>query len=239
MPYPFVAAEVLTAANLNAMIGAPTQNPQTGTTYTAVLVDAGKTVTLSNAAAVTLTIPAQATVAWAASTQLNFLNLGAGTVTITPAAGVTINGTSLTLETSKGGSLVRTASNVWTFVRNTSLISEPVVDYTISSNLITFDSSTGNVAYIPTAAAANFTVNVTNASETDGNAITVVIFLVQGATGRIPSVLQIAAAGQTIKWQGGSAPTPTSTSGKIDAFSFTLIRRSDAWTVLGSALLAF
>jgi len=115
MAYPFAAAEVLTAVDLNAMIGAPTQNPQTGTTYTAVLLDAGKTVTLSNASAVTLTIPAQASVSWADNTQLNFLNLGAGTVTITPAAGVTINGTPLTLATSKGGSLVRTASNVWTF----------------------------------------------------------------------------------------------------------------------------
>jgi len=116
MAYPFAAAEVLTAVDLNAMIGAPTQNAQTGTTYTAVLLDAGKTVTLSNASAVTLTIPAQASVSWADNTQLNFLNLGAGTVTITPAAGVTINGTPLTLETSKGGSLVRTASNTWTFI---------------------------------------------------------------------------------------------------------------------------
>ena len=116
MAYPFAAAEVLTAVDLNAMIGAPTQNAQTGTTYTAVLLDAGKTVTLSNASAVTLTIPAQASVSWADNTQLNFLNLGAGTVTITAAAGVTINGTPLTLATSKGGSLVRTASNVWTFI---------------------------------------------------------------------------------------------------------------------------
>jgi len=116
MAYPFAAADVLTAVDLNAMIGAPTQNTQTGTTYTAVLLDAGKTVTLSNASAVTLTIPAQASVSWAANTQLNFLNIGAGTVTITPAAGVTINGTPLTLATSKGGSLVRTASNVWTFI---------------------------------------------------------------------------------------------------------------------------
>jgi len=116
MAYPFEAAEVLTAVDLNAMIGAPTQNAQTGTTYTAVLLDAGKTVTLSNASAVTLTIPAQASVSWADNTQLNFLNIGAGTVTVTPAAGVTINGTPLTLETSKGGSLVRTASNVWTFI---------------------------------------------------------------------------------------------------------------------------
>ena len=116
MAYPFAAAEVLTAVDLNAMIGAPTQNTQTGTTYTAVLLDAGKTVTLSNASAVTLTIPAQASVSWADNTQLNFLNIGAGTVTITAAAGVTINGTPLTLETSKGGSLVRTASNTWTFM---------------------------------------------------------------------------------------------------------------------------
>ena len=116
MAYPFAAAEVLTAVDLNAMIGAPTQNTQTGTTYTAVLLDAGKTVTLSNASAVTLTIPAQASVSWADNTQLNFLNIGAGTVTITAAAGVTINGTPLTLETSKGGSLVRTASNTWTFI---------------------------------------------------------------------------------------------------------------------------
>ena len=94
---------------------APEQNPITSTDYTAVLLDVGKTVTRSNAAASTHTIPAQASVSWADNTQLNFLNIGAGTVTITPAADVTINGTPLTLETSKGGSLVRTASNTWTF----------------------------------------------------------------------------------------------------------------------------
>jgi len=116
MAYPFAAAEVLTAANLNAMIGAPTQNAQTGVTYTLALLDAGKTVTFSNAAAVAVTLPLQATVSWADNTQLNLLNLGAGTVTIAGAVGVTINGTPLTLATSKGGSLIRTASNTWTFV---------------------------------------------------------------------------------------------------------------------------
>jgi hypothetical protein len=116
MAYPFAAAEVLTAANLNAMIGAPTQNNQTGTTYTLALLDAGKTVTLSNASPVTVTVPAQATVTWIAETQINLLNIGAGLVTISPAAGVTINGTPLTLATNKGGSLIRTASNTWTFI---------------------------------------------------------------------------------------------------------------------------
>jgi hypothetical protein len=111
----YPGASLALANRVDQVMQAPTQNAQTGTTYTAVLLDAGKTVTLSNASAVTLTIPAQASVSWAANTQLNFLNIGAGTVTITPAADVTINGTPLTLATSKGGSLVRTAINTWTF----------------------------------------------------------------------------------------------------------------------------
>ena len=111
----YPGASLALANRVDQVMQAPTQNAQTGTTYTAALLDAGKTVTLSNASAVTLTIPAQASVSWAENTQLNFLNIGAGTVTITPAADVTINGTPLTLATSKGGSLVRTASNTWTF----------------------------------------------------------------------------------------------------------------------------
>jgi len=141
MPFPFTPLEGLTSANLNAMIGAPTQNAITSTTYTAVLLDAGKTVTLSNASAVTLTIPAQATVAWVANTQLNFLNLGAGTVTIAPAATVTINGTPLTLATSKGGSLVRTASNVWTFIPFSGGSNAPVINEGSSTN-VTFSTLT-------------------------------------------------------------------------------------------------
>jgi len=92
-----------------------TQNTQSGTTYSLALTDSGRTVTLSNAAAVTVNLPAQATVAWNVGETLSLLNLGVGTVTIAPAADVTINGTPLTLATSKGGSLVRTASNTWTF----------------------------------------------------------------------------------------------------------------------------
>jgi hypothetical protein len=93
----------------------PTQNTQTGIAVSLALTDSGRTVTLSNAAAVTVTVPAQATVAWNAGETVSLLNLGVGTVTVVAAAGVTINGTPLTLATSKGGSLVRTASDTWTF----------------------------------------------------------------------------------------------------------------------------
>jgi hypothetical protein len=99
----------------------PVQNPQTGTTYSFVSADVGKLVTAGSASASVYTLPAQATVTWAADTQLSFMVIGAGTVTLSWPAGVTVNGlasgdTSLTLATSKGGSLVRTAINTWTFI---------------------------------------------------------------------------------------------------------------------------
>jgi len=112
----FTSGEVLTAANLNTAINAPTQNAQTGTTYTFVLIDGGKMVTASNGSAQTYTVPLQSSVAWAADSKIDIMNIGAGTVTIVGAGGVTISGTPLTLETSKAGSLIRTASDAWTFI---------------------------------------------------------------------------------------------------------------------------
>lgn len=57
-------------------------NAQTGTTYAPVLGDAGKLITSSNASAQTHTIPANATVAYPIGTVLNFMQLGAGQLTI-------------------------------------------------------------------------------------------------------------------------------------------------------------
>jgi hypothetical protein len=57
-------------------------NTQTGTSYTAVITDAEKMITLDNAAAIAMTIPANASVAYPVGTTLNFMQLGAGAVTI-------------------------------------------------------------------------------------------------------------------------------------------------------------
>lgn len=57
------------------------RNTQTGTTYTLVIGDAGKMVTLNNASAITLTIPANASVAFPVGTRIDFAQLGAGQVT--------------------------------------------------------------------------------------------------------------------------------------------------------------
>ena len=98
-----------------------TQNTQTGVTYTLALTDIGSLSTFDNASPITVTLPEQATVEWPASSSTSLLTLGAGTVTLSWPAGVTVNGlasgnTSLTLATSKGGSLIRTASDAWTFI---------------------------------------------------------------------------------------------------------------------------
>jgi len=90
-------------------------NAQTGTTYTLVLTDAGKNVTLSNASSVTVTIPANSSVAYPTGTRINFTNLGAGTVTIAAAGGVTLNGSPLTLAQYTDGSILKLATDTWVF----------------------------------------------------------------------------------------------------------------------------
>ena len=68
-----------------------TENTQTGTTYTTVLTDAGKMITCNNASAITVTIPPNSSVAYEAGTVLSFIQKGAGQVTLSAGAGVTLN----------------------------------------------------------------------------------------------------------------------------------------------------
>ena len=83
------------------------------------------------------------------------------------------------------------------------------------------------------------TWSITNAPTTNGRTFSITGFVTQGATGYIPSTLNVNGSAATIKWFGGTSPTPTSSSGKIDIFNFTLIRRGDAWTALGNASVNF
>ena len=120
MTYPYVAGAVLLASDLNTDFAAKTdlamtQNAQTGTTYSFVLLDASKLLTTSNASAVSVTVTKQATVTWVTGTQLRIMNLGAGVTTLVADTGVTING-NVALAQYQGGTLIRTAIDVWLFV---------------------------------------------------------------------------------------------------------------------------
>jgi hypothetical protein len=102
----------LPAANLDI-----TLNAQTGTTYTLALTDKNKLVTLSNASAITLTVPTNATAAFATGSQVNIQQIGAGQVTVAGASGVTINGTGTKLAVQwSAGTLIKTATDTWTLI---------------------------------------------------------------------------------------------------------------------------
>ncbi|MBU1449238.1 hypothetical protein KKF45_05330 [Patescibacteria group bacterium] len=92
-----------------------TINAQIGITYTLVLTDNAKLITLGNAAAIAVTIPTNASVAFPIGSQIDLVQILAGKVTFS-GIGVTIN--------SKGGnksiaaqwvgvSLIKTDTDTW------------------------------------------------------------------------------------------------------------------------------
>ena len=106
------AVERLPVATSKAQI-----NAQTGTAYTLALVDAGYLVTLSNASAIALSVPTDASVAFPIGTQILLMQLGAGQVTV---SAVTSGTTSVVgkngLKTSGQYaviSLIKIAANSW------------------------------------------------------------------------------------------------------------------------------
>jgi hypothetical protein len=112
-----LADRVIGSAELDNL----TLNAQTGTTYTLVLADAHKLVTLSNASAITLTIPTNASVAFEIGDQVNLLQLGAGQVTV-GGAGVTIRseGTKLKLKGQyAAATCVKIGTDEWVLLGNT------------------------------------------------------------------------------------------------------------------------
>ena len=102
---------------------------------------------------------------------------------------------------------------------------------TAATGTVIHDFSTGAIFY-HSSISANFTANFTNVPTTDNKTISVVLILSQGATAYLSEAVQIDGAAQTILWQGGAAPSGTA-SGR-DIISFTFIRTSSTWTVLGS-----
>jgi hypothetical protein len=90
---------------------------QSGTSYTAVMGDAGTYIQFTSASAVTFTIPPHASVAFPVGTVIEFEQNGAGAVTVAPGSSVIINsrGSDLTLAGQYAvAALKKVATNVWT-----------------------------------------------------------------------------------------------------------------------------
>jgi hypothetical protein len=98
-----------------------TQNAQTGTTYTFVLADGSKLVELSNTSAITVTVPANSSVAYPIGSQIMILQTNTGQVTVVGAGGVTVNsnpGLKLRAQWSSA-TLIKRAENTWVLVGDT------------------------------------------------------------------------------------------------------------------------
>lgn len=108
--------KTLTAPVINGGLINLTLNAQTGTSYTLVAGDSGKLVTMSNASAITLTIPPSV---FAVGEQINIAQTGAGQVTFAQGSGVTIVSTGATASAPKiakqyaAATVICTASNTF------------------------------------------------------------------------------------------------------------------------------
>jgi hypothetical protein len=119
----FVANQILTAAEQNALATAMIAINAQVASYTAVLTDDGKLVTMSNASANNFTVPPNSSVAFGIGTQINIAQLGAGQTTLVAGAGVTINsaGTKLKLKEQYAvATVVKTGTDEWFAVGNLS-----------------------------------------------------------------------------------------------------------------------
>jgi len=92
---------------------------ETGTTYTLLAANLNQLVTLNNASAITLTVPPSV---FSAGDVINIAQIGAGQVTVSQGAGVTINSTGATATAPKlrarysAASIICTASNTFLVV---------------------------------------------------------------------------------------------------------------------------
>lgn len=96
-------------------------NAQTGTTYSLVLSDSNKLVTMDNAGTITLTVPLNSSQAFPIGSQVIVQQVNLGQVVVTPDGGVTVNSFNSNLRTSgrwAGMTLIKTATDVWTLIGN-------------------------------------------------------------------------------------------------------------------------
>ena len=107
-------------------------------------------------------------------------------------------------------------------VQETVIAAVPTTPYTI-------DWTLGAIHYLTTIP-SNLTVNITNLPTTSNRNYVVSVYLVQGVTPYFVNALNIAGTSNTIRWSGGSAPTPTAS--RIEIQTFSLYYSGSAWTSL-------
>jgi hypothetical protein len=144
---------------------------------------------------------------------------------------VTIGNTSVTSTRLRG--LIQDGSGV---------IETATVSATAATGTINLDVLTNSILFYTTAATANYTLNIrANASVTlnsvlgVGQSITVVFMNTNGGTAYYQTAFQIDGVGQTVRWQGATAPT-AGNANSTDVYAFTIIKTAatPTYTILGT-----
>ena len=97
----------------NALNGMVTAATVSGTTDTLALADIGVVKRYTNASAVTVTVPANSTVAFPVGTVISIYSAGAGGVTLSAAGGVTIRNNSAALVQYQEVSIRKDGTDEW------------------------------------------------------------------------------------------------------------------------------
>ena len=114
-------------------------------------------------------------------------------------------------------------------------LQEPIVQKSGSINVVNYSFDSGAIFY-ETAPDSDWTANFTDIPTTLRRATVMTIITEQGADSAfLPLNVQIEGVAQTIRWEGSSAPVPSTNA--TDQTSFTLLRvdssGTDVWKVLG------
>jgi hypothetical protein len=142
------------------------------------------------------------------------------TSTTSVLGGVKIDGSTITIN---NGTISSTNSSVTT---------ESFTGLTGATGTVAHDCTSVKL-FRHTSMAANFTANFTNLALSAGQATSITLILVQGATARMCIAVQIAGTAQTITWQG-SASAPTGNNSYTDVVTFSIIcTAANTYTVLG------
>jgi hypothetical protein len=149
---------------------------------------------------------------------------------ITVAGGVGVAG-----NTHIGGDLVVAGAATFTGGLRAQELIEDVIDSSASTNQITMDYTAGNIFYETQSLSADFWPKLTNIPTDNGRATTISLFVPQGATARRPAAntIQVNGTNVAISWVGGNTGV-TVTASKLDIFNFTVLRRSNTFTVIGT-----
>lgn len=159
------------------------------------------------------------------------------------------NGAAYSTGGSSGSTFNTLTANTGVFTGNASSASLSTVNMlekvTVSASALTgtyaYDCLTQSIVYVTANASADFTLNFRGSSTTSlntamaiGQSIAVVIMLTNSTTAYYPNAYQVDGVSQTVKWQGGTAPTGGNASA-IDIYSYTIVKTASAtYTVFGS-----